>query len=140
MTVALGAVALGTVFANVVIRLNTSILVLDAFGMGFFATSGAAMAVDKGASWFAACLLGMLSAIAGSIIRDVLACDVPMVMGPDDLYAIPAMLGAITYVGVDYFAEQWVALVAGTVLATALRLAAMIFHWRLPTGPRELIN
>jgi hypothetical protein len=26
------------------------------------------------------------------------------------------------------------------VLATALRLAAMIFHWRLPTGPRELIN
>jgi uncharacterized membrane protein YeiH len=140
MTVALGAVALGTIFANVVIRLNTSILVLDAFGMGFFATSGAAMAVDNGASWFAACLLGMLSAIAGSIIRDVLARDIPMVMGPDDLYAIPAMLGAITYVGVDYVAEQWVALVVGTVLATALRLAAMIFHWRLPTGPRELIN
>jgi uncharacterized membrane protein YeiH len=50
------------------------------------------------------------------------------------------MLGAITYVGVDYVAEQWVALVVDTVLATALRLAAMIFHWRLPTGPRELIN
>jgi uncharacterized membrane protein YeiH len=140
MTVALAAAGLATVFAKIVIRLNTSVLVLDAFGMGFFATSGAALAVDNGASWFAATLLGMLSAIAGSIVRDVLAREIPMVMGPDDLYAIPAMLGAIAYVAIDYFAPQWIALVAGTVLATALRLAAMIFHWRLPTGPREMIG
>lgn len=139
MTVALVAVGLGTVFARFVIRMNTSILVLDAFGMGFFATAGAAIAVDHGASWFAACLLGMLSAIAGSIIRDVLARDIPMVMGPDDLYAVPAMLGSVVYVGLDYFLEQWVALVVGTVVATALRLSAMYFHWRLPTGPRDLI-
>ncbi len=38
MTVALVAVGLGTIFARLVIRMNTSILVLDAFGMGFFAT------------------------------------------------------------------------------------------------------
>jgi hypothetical protein len=25
-------------------------------------------------------------------------------------------------------------------VATVLRLAALVFHWRLPTGPRELIN
>jgi uncharacterized membrane protein YeiH len=140
ITVAIIAAALATVFAKIVIRLNTSVLVLDAFGMGFFATAGAALAVDNGASWFAAVLLGMLSAIAGSIVRDVLARDVPMVMGPDDLYAIPAMLGSITYVAVDYFVAQWIGLVVGTVLATALRLAAMFFHWRLPTGPRELIT
>jgi uncharacterized membrane protein YeiH len=48
----------------------------------------------------------MLSAIAGSIIRDVLARDIPMVMGPDDLYAIPAMFGAVVYVAVDYFYSQ----------------------------------
>jgi uncharacterized membrane protein YeiH len=35
MTVALVAVSLGTIFAKVVIRMNTSVLVLDAFGMGF---------------------------------------------------------------------------------------------------------
>ena len=139
MTVAVVAAALGTIFARFVIRMNTSVLVLDAFGMGFFATAGAAIAVDHDASWFAACLLGMLSAVAGSIIRDVLARDIPMVMGPDDLYAIPAMLGAIVYVAVDYFYAQWIGLVIGTVLATTLRLAAMYFHWRLPTGPRDLI-
>jgi len=50
------------------------------------------------------------------------------------------MLGAIAYVAIDYAGPQWIGIVAGAVLATALRPAAMIFHWRLPTGPRELIG
>ncbi len=140
ITVAFTAALIATVFARQVIRLNQLVLVLDAIGMGFFATSGAAIAVDNGASWFAAALLGMLTAIAGGIIRDVLARDIPMVLGPDDLYAIPAMLGALTYVAIDYFGPQWIAIAVGAALATVFRLAALKFHWRLPTGPRELIN
>jgi uncharacterized membrane protein YeiH len=140
ITVALIAVAIATPFAHLVMRMNRAVLVLDAIGMGFFATSGAAIAVDNGASWFAAGIIGMLTAIAGGIVRDVLAREVPYVMGPDDLYAIPAMLGAATYVAIDYFGPQWVAVAVGTALATLLRLAALAFHWRLPTGPQELIG
>jgi len=140
ITVALIAVAIATPFARLVMRMNRAVLILDAIGMGFFATSGAAIAVDNGASWFAAGIIGMLTAIAGGMLRDVIAREVPYVMGPDDLYAIPAMLGAATYVAIDYFGPQWVALAVGTALATLLRLAALAFHWRLPTGPRELIR
>jgi uncharacterized membrane protein YeiH len=140
ITVALIAVAIATPFARLVMRMNRAVLILDAIGMGFFATSGAAIAVDNGASWFAAGIIGMLTAIAGGMLRDVIAREVPYVMGPDDLYAIPAMLGAATYVAIDYFGPQWVALAVGTALATLLRLAALAFHWQLPTGPRELIR
>ena len=139
ITVAVLAVAIATLFARVLMRMNAAVLVLDAIGMGFFATSGAAIAVDAGASWFAAGMIGMLTAIAGGMLRDVIARDVPYVMGPDDLYAIPAMLGAATYVAIDYFGPQWIGVAVGTILATLLRLAALAFHWRLPTGPRELI-
>jgi uncharacterized membrane protein YeiH len=139
ITVALIAVAVATPFARVVIQMNRAVLILDAIGMGFFATSGAAIAVDAGASWFAAGLIGMLTAIAGGMLRDVLAREVPLVMGPDDLYALPAMVGAATYVAIDYFGPQWVAVAVGSTLATLLRLAALAFHWQLPTGPRELI-
>jgi uncharacterized membrane protein YeiH len=139
ITVALIAIAIATPLAHLVIQMNTAVLVLDAIGMGFFATSGAAIAVDAGASWFAAGLIGMLTAIAGGILRDVLAREIPLVMGPDDLYAIPALLGAATYVAIDYFGPQWVGVAVGSALATVLRLAALAFHWRLPTGPRELI-
>lgn len=128
-----------TVFARLVIKLTQLVVVLDAVGMGFFATSGAAIAVDHGATWFAAALLGMVSAIAGSVMRDVVARDVPMVMGPDDMYAAPAILGSVLYVLVDHFGAQWLGVVVGSTVATVLRLAAITFHWRLPTGPYELI-
>ena len=140
ITVALIAVAIATPLARLVMRMNTAVLVLDAIGMGFFATSGAAIAADAGASWFAAGLIGMLTAIAGGMIRDVLANEIPLVMGPDELYAIPALLGAATYVAIDYFGPQWIAIAVGSTVATVLRLAGLAFRWRLPTGPRELIN
>lgn len=140
ITVCLAAAAITTLFARLVIRLNRLVLVLDAIGMGFFATAGAAMAVDHGASWFAAALLGMLTAITGGILRDVLANNIPMLMGSDDFYAVPAMLGAITYVVIDFFGPQWVGVLVGSILATVIRLMAMTFHWHLPTGPRELIT
>ncbi len=139
VTICLVAAALATVFATAVIKLSQLVLVLDAIGMGFFATSGAAIAVDHGASWFAAAVLGMISAIAGIVLRDIVAGDVPMVMGPDDMYAAPAVLGSAIYVVVDSLGSQWLGVVIGSLVATVLRLAAITFHWRLPTGPRELI-
>ncbi|WP_101946808.1 trimeric intracellular cation channel family protein [Mycobacterium sp. 3519A] len=140
ITISLIAVAIATPLAHLVVRMNTAVLVLDAIGMGVLATSSAAIAVDAGASWFAAGLIGMVASIAGGVVRDVLANEVPLVMGPDELYAVPALLGAGTYVAIDYVGPQWVAIMVGSTVATALRLAGMAFHWRLPTGPRALIN
>ncbi|OKH84206.1 trimeric intracellular cation channel family protein [Mycolicibacterium sp.] len=139
VTVALAATAVATLTARLFIRMRRIVLSLDAVGMGFFATSGAAIAVDHGASWFAAVLIGMTTAIGGGIIRDVLAREVPLLLGPDDLYAVPAMLGATTYAVIDYLGPQWVGLVVGTVLATLLRVAGLRFGWHLPTGPADLI-
>jgi uncharacterized membrane protein YeiH len=140
ITICLAMAVLTTVFTKAVIKLNTLVLVLDAVGMGFFATSGAAISIDHGASWFAAAVLGVVSAIAGSVMRDVVARDVPMVMGPDDMYAAPAVLGSVIYVAVDHYGSQALGVAAGSLVATLLRLAAITFHWRLPTAPRELIN
>ena len=133
------ATAVATVTARIFIRMRRIVLTLDAIGMGFFATSGAAFAVDHGASWFAAVLIGMTTAIGGGIVRDVLVREIPLLMGQDDLYAVPAMIGAITYAAIHHLGSQWLGLVVGTVLATVLRLAGLAFHWRLPTGPRDLI-
>jgi uncharacterized membrane protein YeiH len=138
ITVCFVAALLTTAFAKLVIRLSQLVLILDAIGMGFFASTGAAISVDHGASYFAAALLGMVSAIAGTIMRDIVARDVPMVMGPDDMYAAPAMLGAVVYVLIDSMGSQWLAVTIGSMVATLLRLAAITFHWQLPTGPREL--
>jgi uncharacterized membrane protein YeiH len=49
------------------------------------------------------------------------------------------LLGAATYVAIDYFGPQWVGVAVGSTVATLLRLAALAFHWRLPTGPQGLV-
>lgn len=139
VTICLVTAAIATVFAKAVVRFIQLVLVLDAVGMGFFATSGSAIAVDHGASWFAATVLGLISAIAGIVMRDIIAGDVPMVMGPDDMYAAPAVLGSAIYVVIDSLGSQALGVLVGSLVATVLRLAAITFHWRLPTGPRELI-
>jgi uncharacterized membrane protein YeiH len=139
VTVAVIATAMATATARIFVRMRRIVLTLDAIGMGFFATSGAAFAVDHGASWFAAVLIGVTTAIGGGVVRDVLVREIPLLMGPDDLYAVPALVGATTYAVIDYLGPQWAGLLVGTVLATVLRLAGLAFHWRLPTGPRDLI-
>lgn len=139
ITICIAAAALTTVFAALVIRLNQLVAILDALTMGFFATSGAALSVENGASWMAAAILGVVTAVAGSIMRDVVAGEVPRIMGPDDLYAVPALLGSGLYVAIDYVGPQWVGVLVGSVVATLVRLAAIAFHWQLPTGPRDLI-
>ncbi|NDK88697.1 trimeric intracellular cation channel family protein [Gordonia desulfuricans] len=118
-------------------ELRRMILVLDAFGMGLFATTGAGVALDVGASAFAAVLVGMLTAIGGGILRDVLANEIPLLLQPADLYAIPALLGSALFVTGERLAPQWHAwwVVAAVILATGLRLLGLAFHWTLPTAP-----
>ncbi|MBN0974307.1 MULTISPECIES: trimeric intracellular cation channel family protein [unclassified Gordonia (in: high G+C Gram-positive bacteria)] len=118
--------------------LHRSILVLDAFGMGLFAATGASIALDVGASPFAATTVGLLTAVGGGVLRDMISNEIPLLLTPADLYAVPAVLGAaIVAVGATYTsAAHWIWLVVGSVFATALRLVSLRFALRLPTARR----
>ncbi|QCQ90068.1 trimeric intracellular cation channel family protein [Rhodococcus sp. SGAir0479] len=116
-------------------RLRREILVLDAAGMGLFACTGAAIALDAGAGPLASALIGATTAIGGGILRDVLVNEVPLLL-QRDLYAIPALLGAALVVaGTSAGLPHDAVLLVGTAVATALRLVALWRHWSLP-GPR----
>ncbi|GAA13569.1 hypothetical protein GOALK_086_00110 [Gordonia alkanivorans NBRC 16433] len=119
-------------------KLRRSILVLDAFGMGLFAATGASIAVEVGASAFAATAVGLLTAVGGGVLRDVISNEIPLLLQPADLYAVPALLGA-TVVAVGSYhtpVPDWVWLIVGSILATGLRLLGLKFGWRLPTARR----
>ncbi|MFC4603350.1 trimeric intracellular cation channel family protein [Rhodococcus kronopolitis] len=116
-------------------RLRREILVLDAIGMGLFASSGAAVALSVGASGQAACLIGATTAIGGGLLRDVLVNEMPLLLHRD-LYAIPALIGSAVVVACSTLGLSVdVGLVLGTTLAAAIRLLALWRHWQLP-GPR----
>src|SRR3954465_13708470 len=74
-------------------RIQRSVLVFDAVGLGLFCVTGATKALDFRVGAVSAILLGAITGIGGGMLRDVLLRDVPTVLR-HDLYAIPALLGA----------------------------------------------
>ncbi|GAB2670538.1 TRIC cation channel family protein [Gordonia jinhuaensis] len=112
------------------------VMLFDAVGMGFFATSGAGIALDHHDSAFAAVIIGLITAVGGGIVRDVLVRDIPLLLQPSDLYAVPATLGAMVFVWLDAIGPRWVALLVGSIVATVLRLLALWRGWSLPMASR----
>lgn len=109
-----------------------AVVLFDAFGMGLFATGGASVALDHGSSALGGVLIGATAALGGGVLRDMLVNEVPLLLHRD-LYAVPALLGAaVTVVGDALDIADGAAVIAGTILATGLRLLALWRSWHLP--------
>ena len=107
---------------------------LDALGLGLFSVTGALKALEHGMGIFPSAALGVGTAIGGGVIASVIAGELPYSMRWDsDLYAVPAITGALT-TSVLHTAGALDAFTGtATVLAViAFRLFAVHFHWRLP--------
>ncbi len=129
------AIAIGggllTFFAYPIVRsLSRPVLVLDAFGLGLFAATGAQKAISYEIDPVMAAVLGMISGVGGGMTRDVLAREVPFVLR-EDLYAIAALVaGAIVSVGSVLGLPPLGPMLLGAALCIFLRMMAIFFGWR----------
>lgn len=125
-------------FHPAVSRIKNGVLVLDALGMGVFATTGAATALQYDVKWWAAIFIGGTTAIGGGVLRDVLVNELPLLLHKD-LYATPALVGAGLLVAAEAVGlpHPW-GLVVGIITATVLRLLALYRGWNLPMPPEGI--
>ncbi len=105
----------------------------DAVGLGLFTASGTQIALNSGMPAIVAVLLGMVTAVFGGVLRDVVCNEIPRAFHDHRPYAICSFAGAWVLVGAHTLAlPGWVALVIAAVVATGLRAAAVVWDWRLP--------
>jgi uncharacterized membrane protein YeiH len=104
----------------------------DAAGLAAYATYGAAKALGYGVAPVPAFAMGVLTACAGGIIRDVLAGEPSILMRPE-LYVTAAALSAGLFVCLPLIGvpPQPAALIAA-VAGFALRGLAIARGWSLP--------
>ncbi|SMY06291.1 trimeric intracellular cation channel family protein [Flavimaricola marinus] len=122
-------------FTKQIERLNRPVMLLDAIGLGVFAVAGCRKALIYGIEPPGAVLLGVISAIGGGVLRDIMAAEVPRVLH-EDVYALAAFAGAVAYAVCLWFAVPETTAAAGAVLlAVGLRLASVRFGWTLPRPP-----
>lgn len=107
----------------------------DAFGMALFAVTGAAKAMALGYASFVVLIMGVITASAGGLLRDVVANQEPLLL-KEDIYATAALLGSLVFLLLmEASAGDLVSLIAGLIAAFALRAAAIIFRLSLPKSP-----
>lgn len=121
-------------------RMERLINVFDAFGLSLFCVTGALKAVAYGLGPLPAALLGMVTATGGGMLRDVLAGRRPVVFS-SELYATPALAGAVIAVVGDRMGHPWwVVAPLGAAVCLLWRLLAMWRDWRapMPRGPASV--
>lgn len=120
-------------------RLRRAVLVCDAVGLGLFCSTSTTLALHQGLGPLESVLIGTATGVAGGMVRDVLAGEIPSVLRRDTkLYAVPAVLGcalvvAASAVGLDGVA---VVVIAGASIVV-VRILALWRGWRAP-APRTV--
>ena len=107
-------------------------LTADALGLASFTVTGATIGitVDPG-NLVLTVVLGVITAVGGGIIRDILAHRTPSVL-KEEVYALPALLGSIIYYVVCGMGHQIMASYATFLIVFIIRMVALEYHWNLP--------
>ena len=115
-----------------VTRLAKPLFFLDAAGLGLFAVAGTQKSIDMGLNELASIGIGMLTAVGGGVLRDVLVREIPMVLHRE-IYATAAIVGAGAVVAGNAMnlSPTPVALV-GILLAFSLRVVSKLRGWSAP--------
>jgi uncharacterized membrane protein YeiH len=113
---------------------DRALIVADAIGLGLFSVTGASLALAAQMSPTVAVMMGIISAVFGGVVRDVLCNEVPMILRDRSPYATCSFIGCWIYIGLTWLeVQQEVALLTGALAIIALRLVSVRYGWKLPS-------
>ena len=107
------------------------LLLADALALGCWSATGTSKALWVGLPWLSAILLGIVTAVGGGMIRDLVVREVPSVFG-GTLYASVALLASAWMAVATWWQLPNVGMAGAIVLAASMALAARRFGWHLP--------
>ena len=105
----------------------------DALGLGLFTANGTQIALLAGQPAIVSVLMGVVTAVFGGVLRDIVCNEIPKAFQDHRPYALCGFAGAWVVVAGDAVgAPDWVGLGVGAGTATVLRGLALRRDWRLP--------
>ncbi len=111
---------------------NTSVMLIDALGLGLFCASGVGIALEMNVPVVPATLIGVITATFGGVLRDLLCNRAPKLFAPGEpIYATCAFLGAWSYILLHRLAPAF-ALTVCISVTFVLRFLAVRFNIKLP--------
>jgi uncharacterized membrane protein YeiH len=131
---------LSSVLAAVIITLTLRrvthvgkiLLVLDTFALAMATLSGTQLAFEISIPWYSCIVLGVITAVTGGLLRDVL-CQVEPVLLHRETIGTSALMGASTFVLLHAVgASEIICVIGGALVVIATRFISIQFDLHLP--------
>lgn len=107
--------------------------VADALALGFFAIAGARKGFALGLDDSAAVVLGVITGVAGGMIRDIMLGRIPLVFQPGTyFYATAAFIGLVSFCVLRLYLPEEHAMWLASFIVIAVRLASIRYRLALP--------
>ncbi|MBH0129218.1 trimeric intracellular cation channel family protein [Salinibacterium sp. NK8237] len=133
LLVATGAALFGMLLERLIARLGPLITLLDALTIGLFGAIGTTKALAMGLPDVPAIFVGVISAVGGSILRDMLLSMPIALMHVGSLYAVAAVSGTTSLVIMrNYDVPVLLAASICVGITVGVRVLAVLFNWTLP--------
>lgn len=119
-------------FRQYIQRLRRTMFLFDSIGIGLFTILGVEKTLEFGLSPAVAVIMGIVSAVFGGVVRDVLCGIVPLIFR-SQIYATACFLGASLYLILREFNINYDLTMSITILfIITLRILAVKKDWSLP--------
>ncbi|CAB4684861.1 MAG: hypothetical protein F2652_07105 [Actinobacteria bacterium] len=130
--VAVIAAAIITLVFRRVTHIGKTLLIMDTLGLAVATVSGTQLAFEQHVGWYAAIVLGVITAVTGGLLRDVL-CQLEPVLLHRETIGTSSLVGAVVFVVLHqaHVLNTVAALVGGAVVI-ATRVISIQFNLNLP--------
>jgi uncharacterized membrane protein YeiH len=134
------AVIFTFLFKSKIAYLSKTLFLFDTIGISVFTLLG----LQKGLSYelhpLVALIMGMISAVFGGVLRDVLTAKVPLIF-EKEIYASACLAGGIIYLILNYFRiEENTNFIISAAVVVTIRAIVVRFHLELPKINRDLFS
>jgi uncharacterized membrane protein YeiH len=115
-----------------VTKIGKTLLIMDTLGLAIATASGVQLAHNLNSPWYATIILGVITAVTGGLLRDVL-CQLEPVLLHRETIATSSLCGSIAFVClIALNVEVSIATIIGGVVVVLVRTLSIQFDLNLP--------
>jgi len=115
-----------------VTKIGKTLLIMDTIGLAIATASGVQLAHNLNSPWFATIILGVITAVTGGLLRDVL-CQLEPVLLHRETIATSSLCGAVAFVAlVALNVDTSVSTIIGGAVVALVRTLSIQFDLNLP--------
>ena len=134
------AVIFTFLFKSKIAHLSKTMFLFDTIGLSVFTLLGLEKGLTLHLNPFIALIMGMISAVFGGVLRDVLTNKIPLIF-EKEIYASACLAGGISYLLLSYFnISQNFIFITSAFVIVIIRVIAVKFHLQLPKIKDDLFT